>query len=90
MSSSNESAPLPAPRVTSLPLGGEASVYTRDNLTRVYACDHAELGRLLRDKIAPLPIRVDGNVFWFADEIANSIPDVQRVLDRQRRRRAAH
>jgi hypothetical protein len=88
MSSSNEGAPPPAPRRTTLPLGGEAEVYTRDNLTKIYACDHAELGRLLRDKVAPLPIRVDGNVLWFADEVQRAVPNVQKVLDRARRRRA--
>jgi hypothetical protein len=87
-STSSAGAP-PAPRRVELPLGGEADCYTRDNLTRIFACDHAELGRLLRDKVAPLPVRIDGNVLWYADEVSDAVRDVQTVLDRNRRRRAA-
>jgi hypothetical protein len=77
--------PGPTPRTVQLPLGGSGSFFTREQLTQAYRCNHAELGRLLRDKIAPLPIRIDGTIYWFADEVAASTPHVTKVLERRRK-----
>lgn len=79
------STPGPAPRTVQLPLGGSGSFFTREQLTQVYQCSHAELGRLLRDKIAPLPIRIDGTIYWFADEVTMSVPHVTKVIARRRK-----
>lgn len=86
-SSSSEGGPAasPTPRTVQLPLGGSATCYTREQLTQAYQCSHAELGRLLRDKIAPLPIRIDGTIYWFADEVVSSMPHVTKVIERRRR-----
>ena len=75
----------PTPRVVQLPLGGAGSFFTREQLTQAYQCSHAELGRLLRDKISPLPIRVDGTIYWFADEVTQAQPRVAKVIERRRR-----
>lgn len=86
-SCTSEAAPAasPTPRVVQLPLGGSGSFFTREQLTQAYRCNHAELGRLLRDKIAPLPIRVDGTIYWFADEVTASVPHVTKVIERRRK-----
>lgn len=76
---------VPAPRTVQLPLGNSALCYSREQLTQIYRCSHAELGRLLRDKISPLPIRIDGTIYWFADEVQKSIPHVTKVIERRRK-----
>lgn len=83
--SSEAPASVPTPRTVQLPLGGSGSFYSREQLTQVYHCSHAELGRLLRDKIAPLPIRIDGTIFWFADEVVDSASRVAKVIERRRK-----
>lgn len=86
MDASNATVPTtPSPRTVQLPLGGSVSCYTREQLTQIYRCSHAELGRILRDKIAPLPIRVDGVIYWFADEVTNSVAHVTKVIERRRK-----
>jgi hypothetical protein len=86
-SCTSEAAPAatPTPRTVQLPLGGSATCYTREQLTQIFQCSHAELGRLLRDKIAPLPIRIDGTIYWFADEVASSVSHVTKVIARRRK-----
>lgn len=89
-SSSSEGGPAattpgPTPRVVQLLLGATAQCLTREQLTQAYQCSHAELGRLLRDKIAPLPIRIDGTIYWFADEVVSSVSHVTKVIERRRR-----
>jgi hypothetical protein len=78
--------PPPAPRKIPLPLGGDALMYTRENLTQLYRCSHGELGRLLSRKMAPLPIRLDQQILWFVDECLNMQAQVIRTLERWRRR----
>jgi hypothetical protein len=75
----------PSPRRVLLPLGGEASMYTREHLTLLYHCSHGELGRLLARNMAPLPIRVDGVILWYTDEALRSMAQVMRTLERWRR-----
>lgn len=74
----------PIPKTIALPLGAEASTFTREQLTILYRCSHGELGRLLARKMAPLPIRVDGQILWFVDEVQASQAQIARTLDRWR------
>lgn len=74
----------PIPKTISLPLGGEALTFTREQLTILYRCSHGELGRLLARKMAPLPIRVDGQILWFVDEVQVSQAQIARTLERWR------
>jgi len=77
----------PAPRNVNLPLGGAAAMYTRENLTVLFKCSHGELGRLLARKMAPLPVRIDGQILWWIDEIQNAQAQVMRTLERWKTRR---
>lgn len=82
-------APAPAPptpRKAPLPLGGDSLMYSRENLTQLYRCSHGELGRLLSRKMAPLPIRLDGEILWYVDEALAAQAQVIRTLERWRRR----
>jgi hypothetical protein len=79
-------APEPTPRIIHLPLGSEATMFTREQMTILYHCSHGELGRLLVRRMAPLPIRVDGQILWFVDEARNSHAQVQRTIERWRHR----
>jgi hypothetical protein len=80
-----EVVPPIRPRVVQLPLGGVGNFYTREQLTMLYHCSHGELGRLLVRKMAPLPIRVDGQILWFVDEALNLQPQAMRTLERWRK-----
>jgi hypothetical protein len=80
-------APAPAPRKVNLPLGGAATMFTRENLTVLFKCSHGELGRILARNMAPLPVRIDGQILWHADEIQNATAQVQRTLERWKTRR---
>lgn len=75
----------PAPRRIPLPLGGDALMYTRENLTQLYRCGHGELGRLLARRMAPLPIRLEQQILWFVDEALAAQPQVMRTLERWRK-----
>jgi hypothetical protein len=78
-------APSPQPRTIPLPLGGSALMFTRESLTQLYRCGHGELGRLLVRRMAPLPIRIDGQILWFADEALTAQPQAMRTLERWRK-----
>jgi hypothetical protein len=80
-------APAPAPRKVNLPLGGAATMFTRENLTVLFKCSHGELGRILARNMAPLPVRIDGQILWHTDEIQNATAQVQRTLERWKTRR---
>lgn len=75
----------PDPRKIPLPLGGTALMYTRENLTSLYRCSHGEIGRLISRRMAPAPIRVDGQILWFVDEALAAQAGVIRTLERWRR-----
>ena len=77
----------PAPRNVNLPLGGAAAMYTRENLTVLFKCSHGELGRLLARRMAPLPVRIDGQILWYIDEVQNAQAQVMRTLERWKSRR---
>jgi hypothetical protein len=63
------------------------AMYTRENLTVLFKCSHGELGRLLARKMAPLPVRIDGQILWYIDEVQNATAQVQRTLERWKSRR---
>lgn len=77
--------PAPDPRKVPLPYGGVALMYTRENLVYLFRCSHGELGRLLRAKLAPLPVRIDGQILWFVDEVLNAQATAARTLNRWHR-----
>ena len=60
---------------------------TRDNLIVALGCTHYELGRLLREKIAPLPVRLDGAILFHEDECREANGKCQEALTYWRRRR---
>lgn len=78
--------PPPNPRKVPLPLGGDALMYTRENVTQLFRCSHGELGRLACRKMAPLPIRIDGQILWYVDECLAAQAQVMRSLERWRKR----
>lgn len=78
-------APVILPRRVQLPLGGAVDVFTREQLTTIFRCTHGELGRLLCRKMAPLPIRIEGTIFWYTDETLAAQAQVVRTLERWRR-----
>jgi hypothetical protein len=80
-----EAPAAPTPKQAPLPLGGGALMYTRENMTSLYRCSHGELGRLLSRKMAPLPIRIDGQILWFVDEALQHQAQVVRTLERWRK-----
>jgi hypothetical protein len=81
-----DTARVVEPNRVPLPCGGDALMYTRENVVYLYRCSHGELGRLLRAKLAPLPIRIDGGIVWFVDEILRAQATVTRTLERWRKR----
>jgi hypothetical protein len=81
-----DDAQAPTPRKIPLPLGGTALMYSREQLVILYHCSHGELGRLLKARMAPLPIRIDGAILWYVDETLNAQATVIRTLERWRRR----
>jgi hypothetical protein len=76
--------PAVRPKLVALPSGSSAEFFTREQLTIIYRCSHGELGRMLSRKLAPLPIRVDGVILWFVDEVVNMQAQVMRTLERWR------
>ncbi len=73
------------PHTVQLPAGGNAALFTREQLTALYACSHGELGRLLARKLIPLPIRVEGVIGWHADETSAAKANVAKLLEKWRR-----
>ena len=49
-------------------------------VTGLLQCGSFELNRLLREKIAPLPVRVDGSTFWYRDELDASRGSIDKAL----------
>jgi hypothetical protein len=86
-STTAEPTVLVRPRDDTKPFGTPAAMYTRENLTVLFKCSHGELGRLLARKMAPLPVRIDGQILWYIDEVQNATATVQRTLERWKQRR---
>jgi hypothetical protein len=73
--------------IQTTPAARPDAMYTRENLTVLFKCSHGELGRLLSRKMAPLPVRIDGAILWYIDEVQNATATVQRTLERWKTRR---
>jgi len=54
---------------------------TRDKVIEFYSCSHGDLGRLLRDKLMPLPVRIEGEILWYLDELEASREKVSKILN---------
>lgn len=59
----------------------------RDNVVAQLACTHFELGRLLRERIAPLPVRLDSVILWWQDELEAAAGHCREAVAYWRRRR---
>lgn len=57
---------------------------TREQVAARFECSFTELGRLLRERFSPLPVKVNGQILWHADEVAQAEPDVKKLLARRR------
>jgi hypothetical protein len=57
---------------------------TREQVAAKFECSYTELGRLLRERYAPLPVKIDGNILWHDDEVTQAEPDVKKLLARRR------
>ncbi len=80
-------APLGEPTITE---GRQrpAPTLLRDHLIGLLGCSHFELGRLLREKIAPLPVRLDGLILWYEDEAREAKQRCDDAISYWRKRRA--
>lgn len=54
-------------------------------LAQRYKANFTELGKLLRLKLAPLPVQVDGVPLWFEDEVEKARGEVESALARLRK-----
>lgn len=59
---------------------------SRDELTNIYKVSQGYLGYLLREKKIPLPVRINGEILWYKDEIDRSLPKIQPFLARRAQR----
>jgi hypothetical protein len=57
---------------------------TRELVAAKFECSYTELGRLLRERRAPLPVMFDGKILWHDDEVTRAAPDVKQLLARRR------
>lgn len=78
MSSAPVATPAPARRVPTL---------LRDHVVAALGCNHFELGRLLRERIAPLPVRLDAVILWHEDEVQAAAKRCADAVSYWRRRR---
>jgi len=58
---------------------------TRDKLVEIYGVSQGYLGYLLREKKVPLPVRINGEILWYSDEVNASLPRIRSFLDRKRK-----
>lgn len=58
---------------------------TRDELARIYEVSQGYLGYMLREKKVPLPVRINGEILWYADEVQSSYAKVKAHLERKRK-----
>lgn len=57
----------------------------REDLVKVYDVSQGYLGYLLREKKIPLPVRLGGEILWYADEISASLPKIKSFLERRKK-----
>jgi hypothetical protein len=59
------------------------AILTRDELVNIYGVSQGYLGYLLREKKIPLPVRINGEILWYKDEVDASLPKIQPFLARR-------
>lgn len=57
---------------------------TREELVKIYDVSQGYLGYLLREKKIPLPVRINGEILWYVDEVTSSLPKIQTFLARRK------
>lgn len=57
-----------------------APTISRDELVNTYGVSQGYLGYLLREKKIPLPVRINGEILWYADEVKDSLPKIMPFL----------
>lgn len=57
----------------------------RDELAKIYGVSQGFLGYLLREKKVPLPVQVNGEILWYADEVDQSLPKIKSFLERRKK-----
>lgn len=57
---------------------------TREALVDIYGVSQGYLGYLLREKKIPLPVRINGEILWYKDEIDVSLPKIKSFLERRK------
>lgn len=60
---------------------------TRDELIKIYDISQGYLGYLLREKKVPLPVRINGEILWYLDEVHASLPRIKKLLEQKKRAR---
>jgi hypothetical protein len=58
---------------------------TREDLAKLYGVSQGYLGYLLREKKVPLPVRINGETLWYADEVAPTLPRIKSLLERKKK-----
>jgi hypothetical protein len=58
---------------------------SREDLTRIYNVSQGYLGYLLREKKIPLPVRINGEILWYADEVDASLPKIKAFLEKRKK-----
>lgn len=53
---------------------------TREQVIEIYHCSHGDLGKLLREKRVPLPVRINGEIMWYRDEVEATKAKVVSIL----------
>lgn len=56
---------------------------TREQLAELFGVNQGYLGYLLKEKRIPLPVRINGEILWYADEVEASKVKMQKWLDRR-------
>lgn len=62
-----------------------SSTIKREDLVKIYDVSQGYLGYLLREKRIPLPIRINGEILWYADEVHASLPKIKSFLERRKK-----
>ena len=58
---------------------------TREELATICDVSQGYLGYLLREKKIPLPVRINGEILWYADELYTALPKIKSFLERRKK-----
>lgn len=56
----------------------------REALAQIYGVSQGYLGYLLRERKIPLPVRINGEILWYEDEVSASLPKIKSFLERRK------